>query len=196
MPDRQWLQGIRGLPTSAIVTSIFGMIWINQGMSARSRFEPYGSIAIIIGLIFLIFSIRSLALGRRALNAVHLDGQAKLSSSTMRKYGVTVAIEFALIFIAYFVLTNDSLSWAIIPAVSLIVGLHFFPLARIFRQRSMLIVGAIITFWTVAILFTFPDTAQYQWFVTGIGAGLVLFVATARNLMRANVLIHQVQSMH
>ena len=166
--------GVRGLPSAAMVTSIFGMVWLEQGISAVPSLQTYGGFAIVPGLILLGFSIRALRGGRTALNSVSADpAKSNRGASTTRSYVTIVVAEFALIFAAATLLSREGLVWASLPTISLIVGLHFFPLARVIKRRSMEAVGAVISIWSIAVLLGFPETTEYQWFAAGVGAGLV-----------------------
>jgi hypothetical protein len=60
-------------------------------------------------------------------------------------FGLVFAAEGVLIFLAINVLNNLHLGDYAISAIAAIVGLHFLPLARLFRRPMYYVVGTIMT---------------------------------------------------
>lgn len=80
-----------------------------------------------------------------------LPGGETLEEKAKNKKFVTIfIIEGVTILIALNVLVNLNMSNYFIPVLALIVGLHFFPLARLFKRKIHNYIGAWITF--IAVL--------------------------------------------
>jgi hypothetical protein len=72
----------------------------------------------------------------------------------------------------------------LLPAwVGIVIGLHFFALARVFRLRRYHVVGAAITAWCVLAWIFFRGDALTVG--VGLGVGVILWSATSIFLLRA-----------
>ena len=79
------------------------------------------------------------------------------------------------IFIVGNVLKNVGLQAWFIPAIILIVGLHFFPLAWLFKARRHVAIGMALTVWAIG----YPLSVRLGPLdpIGCLGAGLILWVA-------------------
>ncbi len=91
------------------------------------------------------------------------------------------------------VLSNAGLDAYFIPCFALIVGLHFFPLARLFKQTFYYYIGIYITLVALAgIGLTYGSTVWPAWLITaGVALGCALGTSLngVRIVLRANRLI-------
>jgi hypothetical protein len=98
-------------------------------------------------------------------------------------FSIIFGLEIVLIALVSMLLSVFSLSRFIAPSTALIVGLHFIPLARLFRARVGYVAGVLLCLLAlialVALLVGVPlvGSSPYNWSLfVGIGATLVLWL--------------------
>ena len=91
-----------------------------------------------------------------------------------RRYGILVGIEFALIGLGAGVLGATGHDAYIPVWTCAVVGLHFFPLARVLGDPPLRWLGAAVTAVAVAALLAGAFTGVPPVSVTGVGAGVAL----------------------
>ena len=84
--------------------------------------------------------------------------------------GAIVAVSFARLHLDHYV----------VNAIAAIVGLHFLPLARIFRYAPHYVTGAAMVAWAAATVWIVP--AEHLQAVTAMGTGLLLWLSAAATL--------------
>jgi len=104
------------------------------------------------------------------------DGSALSEPGAMRRYGITVGVEFALAGIGAAILGMRKRQDLIAPWICLVVGVHFAPLAPILKNPMLYALAALMT---VVALVAVPlarrrDLAPSA--ITGVGAGAALLV--------------------
>jgi hypothetical protein len=75
-----------------------------------------------------------------------------------------------------------------VPAIILIVGIHFFPLANLFKAHMHYVVGAIAVAW--AIIYPLLFSAGKGDSIGAIGMGVILWVSAAFACWRAFHRLH------
>jgi hypothetical protein len=153
---------------TALFLGFFGACWFGWGGSAApSGLEPWlnvgGVVALLVALGGAIVAFRD-----RAAPAALDDRDAR------RRYTVTVVIEFGLALAGGIVLGAVGLGSFIAAWVAAIVGVHFFPLARILRDRLLVPLGVTLLAVALAALVTDLKTGVEASTVAGTGAGLLL----------------------
>ncbi len=68
----------------------------------------------------------------------------------------------------------------VMNAIALIVGLHFLPLARLFRYAPHYVTGAVMVAWAMATVWVVPAESLQS--VTAMGTGLLLWLSAAATL--------------
>jgi hypothetical protein len=103
--------------------------------------------------------------------------------SIVRGFGIIFGLEIVLIALASTLLSIFPLSRFIAPTTALIVGIHFIPLARLFRINVGYVTGTLLCVLAlialVALLVGVPlaGSSPYHWSLfVGIGATLVLWL--------------------
>ena len=117
------------------------MIWALAGASyLPDAWQPTIRILAIAVTFVLGFSSWHLVHASRRLFILtsQQDGQSR------HWYFVLTVAEFAAILTASVTLTAMDATLLIIPVTGLIVGLHFFPLALILRERLYYLIGAVL----------------------------------------------------
>lgn len=140
---------------------------------------------ILIGLVTLLF----FAIGSILMRYAHTLPET-LSTEDVAAgkkiwfwFGVVFGIEFVLIALTSILLSTFQLSSFITPAIALIVGIHFFPLAHLFDVPAYYITGALLSalalFALIALLtgLQIAGPSPYNWSLfVGIGATLILWL--------------------
>src|SRR5579859_2784988 len=127
-------QVVRGMASGIFFLAFFAAFW--GGISAAYMDGPLQIGAfVLVGLVTLIFFI----LGGMLLRSARALPKAESSESTTqgRRYGVwfgiVFGIEIMLIVLANILLSNFHAETFIAAVTALIVGVHFLPLANLFR---------------------------------------------------------------
>jgi hypothetical protein len=95
-----------------------------------------------------------------------------------RRYGIIVGIEFGACGLGAVALGLTGHSDYLAALICLVVGLHFFPLAPVLRDRRLVVLGALLTAVGLAAAGCGLAGAAAPSTVAGLGAG-VLLVGTA-----------------
>ena len=96
-------------------------------------------------------------------------------------FGIILGIECALIAMAAAGLAHVRSFRLIPPAVALIVGLHFLPLAWFFRMRVYYATGVLILAWLAACFLVADPLARSS--LLGVGTGLIMWFSSALVLL-------------
>lgn len=123
------------------------------------------------GLVFCVCALRLLRASRTGKSTPNDSDRARRPNGVA--FGAVFAAEGVLIGVAVGVLSANSLDRFTVPTIAVIVGVHFFPMARIFDRTIDLWLGA----WTTlvgatgitAIAFNAPDW-PVVWSWVGLGA--------------------------
>ena len=116
-----------------------------------------------------------------ALPASRLDPEEQRQAG--RTFGRVNAAQWAAIVLIAVVLGRLHLDAYTPAAVTVVVGLHFFPLARLFRSPQHHVTGAALVLWGAVCLLLVPrDVLQST---TAFGTGAVLWTAAAVTLARS-----------
>jgi hypothetical protein len=150
------------------VEGFFAFMWFGWGQAAAPSLLvvplAIGTVlGAVVGLIGVVIATRSS--GRLA---------AVSDPAVRRRYGITVGIEFALIGAGAAVLGSTGLAPWITVWVCLIVGTHFFPLARVLGNPSLRPLGLLITAVAAVALVVGLASTVAPSTVTGPGAGACL----------------------
>lgn len=166
-------QEIKGKAIGALFMIFFGAFWVFSAMFYRKGLPGWSFIAVAlvpIGLAAL--ALRQLKRASGVWPQVS-GGERKEEKSIRRKFRIIFGIEGVLIGLSVMLLVRLARPELIPVAVALIVGLHFLPLARLFRSRSYYWVGSLIVLLACACLLI--EDAQARLAALGFGVGLVLW---------------------
>jgi hypothetical protein len=153
--------------------SVFGGLWL--GLWAYSELAlPWLAVACIVlaMLGLLAHTLRVYRHNAPALRAIENTAAAKRTS---RWFNIVNAAQWVLIFIVANLLSHSGHSDWILPAIIFMIGLHFLPLARLFRYRPHYLTGAAL----MALAIAYPFAAQEggNSGVGALGAGLILWAS-------------------
>jgi hypothetical protein len=158
-----------------IVMSAFAAIWWMTGAA------QFGRGSLIMYAVGIVISGLMVALGwrRRGRSAAREERKRR-----GRIVGIASAVEGATIFAAVTVLVNLGRRDLIAPAVAIIVGLHFLPIARWLPAPIYYLTAALLV--AVGMTGAVVQDLPARILTVGIGAAAVLWLSCGVVLLRAD----------
>jgi hypothetical protein len=168
---------LSGRAAGVIVCAGFGALWLFLSLYARQSLSVVTVSGVVLGLLALILAAVSLLREAKRWPRVPDD------PAVGRAFGWINAIQWIAVAIVAVTLSKLHLDAYIPSAITAIVGLHMFPLARIFRYPAHYRAGVILLAWAVAsVVFVPVDDLQS---ITALGTGLILWISAAVTLTLA-----------
>lgn len=176
---------LRAVASTTLITTIFALVWGLNG-----SFAIPGAIRIVCILLVLLVSalllVMAFSFTRSAPLLPSTDTQAA-NPFRSRTYNLAVVAQFVAIFLVARLLSAIGYSDAIISAVAVIVGLHFFALIPVFQSRRFAAVGGAMILLGLASLLLVPvialdatgETLGLRTAVVGLGCAVILWVGVA-----------------
>lgn len=158
--------------------AFFGAVWCAVGAS-RSLAEPLAAqlVAALVGAALLVYA------NRRRVTALSQFTPSPPTPAEARRdrwFHIVNAGQWVVILVVANVMQNIGLTDWIVPMVIVVVGLHFFPLARLFRYSAHIVTGALL----ILIALVYPHVTPGGP-LSGLGpmaTGLVLWGAAVYGL--------------
>ncbi len=175
---------VKGYAIGALVMTFFGEFWVsvpNLGLTTLERLLFV--VATLIVVVVLSFGAISILRAARRLPDNSSPEAAQRGKSAGQQFAVVGAIEVILIALASILLGRTDHGELTPLVIALIVGVHFLPLAYIFRVRAYYFTGFIMSLLALvalaALFFGVTLGGPYAWAtVIGVGNALILW-ATA-----------------
>jgi hypothetical protein len=169
-----------GMTTGAAVMFGFGIIWLLLGLFSGRPSPHWLRLSLLFAGIVLAISITML--GVRAynlpLNLVPLTAQQLAANREIaRNFYLIFGIQLAAIFVAIVVLNTIRYPDYIVCGIALIVAVHFFPLAALFK--APLYYGTALVGCAIALIGFFMADAGLRQKVVGLSFGLLLWATAA-----------------
>jgi hypothetical protein len=176
-------ESVAGAGRGALVVAFFGAGWLAWGLGVANAFN--GLVGPLFGLCELILfgcAIYMIRKGYR-LKKQYPPIPESVRRATRKSFLLTVLWEFlaiAVIFIITWRLHRPDLGadWA-----AIVVGVHFLPLAKLFRAPQLGVIGILITLWSLISWALFRSNALV--ISVAIGTGMLLWIASISALLRA-----------
>jgi len=119
--------------------SLFGATWLCGGVYAYAGVNV--RLLALIGTASLLMTAWAIAIFRARRRAFAGTGDAAAGKRVRKGFMIVNAVQWTLIGLAVLLLNlTGHVAW-ILPAVIWIVGIHFFPLARLFRYPGYILTG-------------------------------------------------------
>ncbi len=167
----------------ALVFTFLGAFWALASIANWPGVPAWGNVLVaapVIGLtayaVVRMVSSRRLP---RAADSATADRDGKRMGIA---FGVIFTVEFALIAVAAVLLDNAGHSLLIPVAVAFIVGVHFLPLARVFRLPFYYVTGTLCAACALGALFLPIETGRLV--VLGLSIATVLWISGLVVLLR------------
>lgn len=136
---------MRGRGLGLVVCSAFGAFWAS---SSRTEWPSAFVVAgyALIALITAALMTAGVALMRRSRQRPRaIDASAAQQRRTGTFFLAIFAAEIVAMNVVAYALARHHLMQYLIPAIAIIVGLHFYPLARLFRAPSFHVTATVMT---------------------------------------------------
>ena len=161
--------GARG----AVIMGFFGAVFAALTMHLQWRV-----LGLMLALPFVVF----LAIAAAALHTMRLKGNGVVLSESTKKALMWSSIGEGIgIFLASNVVANLHRDDLLLPAIALVVGLHFLPIARAASFRPFYVLGAVLL---ASAIIGFLVGAPVGGEIAGIAAALSLWLASLAAIRR------------
>jgi hypothetical protein len=161
------------------------MGWLGWGLGTAHAFTaPVITLFDVCGIVLLGSSIYFIRKGK-SLRRSYPASSNQRAEKMRKQFIVVVVLEFTVIVILGWVAyANHRPDLAPVLAAT-VVGLHFLPLGKIFRQARYYGWGIAITLWCGVCMILFRSNTLVVW--SNIGTGVLLWANCAQGLLRARV---------
>jgi hypothetical protein len=175
-----------GMTIGAAVMFGFGTIWVLLGLFRGRSSAIWVRFTLLFAAIALALCIA--AIGKRASSNPQTEvrvsqQQAAADHEIGRRFYIVAGIEFAAIFASVIVLRVLGFPDYILCAIALIVGIHFFPLAALFKAPIYYGTGLLGSAISLVGFFTADSGLRQK--VVGLSFGLVLWATAAWLILAA-----------
>ena len=168
---------LRGRASGVIVVAAFGALWLLLALYAMQMLSAATVAGVVLGLAALVAAAAQLFREAKKWPRVPDD------PAVGRAFGWINAGQWIAVALVAFTLTRLRLDVYIPSAITAIVGLHMFPLGRIFRYPAHYRAGAIMLAWAVAsVVFVPVDDLQG---IAALGTGMILWLSAGVTLVLA-----------
>jgi hypothetical protein len=158
---------IGGRAIGALFFTGFGAIWLLLGLYAKQRLTAAPLSLVACGLLALASGAFFLLRRAKALPRVSED------PAMARAFKWINIIQWAAVAVVAFAFARFGIDVYVVSAITAIVGLHMFPLARVFRYPMHYVTGTVLVSWAAASVLLFAkDEMQGS---TALGTGLILW---------------------
>jgi hypothetical protein len=177
-PDR-----IAGAGRGALVLAMAGAGWLGWGLGAAHAYNaivaPIFGVATIFLWAWALSTMRAgRALRRRRPASLYAD-----SKFPARSFAVVVLVEvLGIISVIWLAANRAHRPDLAIDGCALVIGLHYLPLAKIFRAPMLLVLGALISSWCLVSWALFRLNALV--IAATIGTGILMWAAAVAVLLR------------
>jgi hypothetical protein len=183
MNDSQKGQAVIGAGRGALVAAMFGAGWLGWGLGADKAFNGFVGPTFGFTALFL-FSCSIYVIRRGRLLGKKFPAVGAFAQQTvMKRFLLVAGIEF-LGLLLVLILANRlhradlGTDWC-----AMVVGLHFLPLAKIFRAPHLFVLGSLMTLWCALCWVLFRSNTLV--ISASIGTGLLLWCASVSAIFRA-----------
>ena len=174
---------LQGRAIGALIMTAFGAIWMISGAYALRllSWEIWLVIAVLTGLLCLM-AWQRLQRARQIASTCAAVPQSQSIQDRRRRFGMVMAFEWVPILLTAVVLGRIGHPELILPAIAVIVGMHFIPLAKLFNVSLYYWTGG--SFVLIAVVSFAIGHQVLRQAITGLGCGLSLWLTSAVLLLR------------
>lgn len=168
---------VRGLAVASLITTFFGAVWGLVGASALpgGYSLPATVLVVAVTAVLLLGVVRLFRLSQRLP-----DSPTGIGPNPFVTWPYRLAVLFQVVAIPLVanVLNRAGYPGAVVSAVAVIVGLHFFGLIPAFRSRRFAVIGgAMVLVGLVSLLLPSGTGTSPRSALVGLGCALVLWVS-------------------
>lgn len=193
-PHRIPRVAINSIATGLLMMAFFSTMWAgiaSGGLMGVDKWIEIGFFAVLI-VSFIIFSIYFFSVSKRFPKMSAEDDKARGKKEGMW-FGIIFSAEGLGIVIAINIVRNLAHDDLIIPVIALVVGLHFYPMAKIFKRTIDYYVATWSTIIAICgIVFTLNKMLSPENIAVFVGVGMALstscyglyMIATGRGFVK------------
>jgi hypothetical protein len=171
MQPNQTANQLSGRATGALFFAGFGALWIALALYALEQLNAATVSGLVLGLALLILAALSLLRAAKRWPRVPDD------PAVGRAFARINAAEWIAVAIVAFSFAKLHIDAYVMCAITAIVGLHMFPLARLFRYTPHYWSGALLVAWAVASAVLIP--IEHLQGISALGTGVILWINAA-----------------
>jgi hypothetical protein len=173
---------VRGIASGVVFLAIFGTLWAAVGIQGLNGLAPWSIVVVVlIGLVMFGAGISLSGAARQRQVQAGISASQK-GQRRNKWFSIVLGIELASIVIARVICWLISRLDLFLPMTMLIVGIHFFPLATLFRVKRYQLAGALLCLLTIITVAAVPEQLRLtnlqidSWSVVlGFGGALILW---------------------
>ncbi|MGB7986298.1 MAG: hypothetical protein WCF54_14120 [Terracidiphilus sp.] len=168
---------LRGRAIGSIFFTCFGTGWLFLALIAKQQIKFATVSAIMVGMTMLLLA---------ALNLLRLSKRwprVPDDPAVGRAFGWINTIQWIAVAVVAFSFAKLHIDAYVMCAITAIIGLHLFPLARIFRYKPHYWSGAVLVAWAGVSALVIPtETLQGT---SSLGTGIILWLSASVTLALA-----------
>lgn len=163
---------LRGAAASITISAVFALVWGLNGSLALPGGWRFLALAVVV-LVSGVFAFLALKFSREAAHAPAPTGKVPPNPFTTPAYRISLIAMIVAFPVAARLLSAAGLEDAIMPAVVIIVGLHFIGLVSAFRNAAFAwVAGAFCVLGGASLLLP----AELRTPVLGLGCAVILWL--------------------
>jgi hypothetical protein len=156
---------------AAMVEGFFAIMWFSWGQGSA---PAWLNVPVLIGTVAgIVAVVAGLVVTLRSTS----HDAAMRDAAVRRRYNIIVGLEFAILAAGAALLGATGLTRWIIVWAGAVVGVHFVPLASVFRGLHLVPIGCLIVAVAVASLIVGTATSGAPGAVAGLGTAVCLLAA-------------------
>jgi hypothetical protein len=157
----------------ALALTAFGALWLFNALQVGGASRLWFAVLWFAAVALLLASIVSIRQGRKALGQL-----PKRAPEVARTFWIVFGLEAAAIVVAVLVFQLWHWERYIVAAIAAIVGIHFLPLAKLFRAPVYYFTGMVLVAWPAVLLVAMPASSQRD-VTVALGVGCILWGTAA-----------------
>lgn len=169
---------VKGRAIGAMFFACFGTCWLLLALALKEALHAASVLGTLAGLAALLAAAVVLMSRARALPAAAVDPRAERAKG--RAFIVVNAVQWTAISAVAFSFAKLRIDAYVFCAIAAIVGLHLFPLARLFAYPLHYATGSALVLWAATAGLSTP-AAEMQG-TTAMGTGAILWLSAAVTL--------------
>ena len=177
MVNSETANRLSGRAIGAMFFTGFGALWLALSLYAREELGTASVCAVLLGMLLL--GLASLRILREAKRWPRVPDDPAMGRAFMR----INAIQWIAIGAVAFSFAKWHFDAYVMNAIAGIVGLHMFPLARLFRYPMHYVTGSLMVIWAAMSIFVVP--AEQLQGVAALGTGVILWLSAIVSLTLA-----------
>ncbi len=178
----QAVVSIRGQAIGALFFALFGAAWLSQALMRTQWWNRWTQVLLLVGTLLL--AVAAVAIMRRTAGPARQVPPSAARRRVNWLFALVNVLQWAAIIGAVNLLVYWHRTDLLMVAIVVIVGLHMFPLARLFHYSAHYLTGALLVAWAGLCLALFAESLRDV--LVCAGAGLILWSGAARTLLSAS----------